>query len=136
MGSTGIGATLVFSNGISFEGVRIQNIDALRRYVESLDDTALDASGYYEQCPDDLLKVDPLNVVFFYDGKKLPPVGNVGDVLLTFPKLANESVAAKVSGTCFINEHSMPELVAGQRMTMSLAIQFDGKTGPSYSQAT
>lgn len=136
MSSTGIGATLVFSNGISFSGVRLQNIGELRRYVEVLDDTALDSAGFYENCPDDLEKIDPFTVTIYFDGKKVPPVGDVGDVILTFPKLASESVAAKVSGTCFLNESSTPELVAGTRMMANFSVQFDGKTGPTFSPAT
>lgn len=133
---TGIGASLVFSAGITYSGFRVQSIGAIARMVEDLEDTALDSAGFYELCPDDLEKIDPIDVTIYFDGKKAPPVKSVGTVTITLPTQHGQATPAIISGTGYIKRREIGELTAGVRMMDSITVQFDGKTGPTYTAAT
>lgn len=136
MSNTGLGATLVFSNGISFEQIRYRSIDPLSRTVDDLDDTALDSAGFYEFVPDDLLRAGDVNVEHYADFKKDPPLAVPGTITITMPLQPNQSTRATISGSGYIKESRTPTLVAGQRLLSSLVIKFDGKTGPLFTPAT
>lgn len=136
MAKTGIGGTIVFSSGITLTGLRYKSIGGFRESIDSLDDTALDSSGFYESCPDDLSKIDAISVEAYADFKKSIPVGDVGTITITFPKLAGEGVAATLSGTGYIADSTTPPLAAGQRLMTNFNVVFDGKTGPTYSVAS
>lgn len=135
---TGIGASLAFSNEISYAGFRVQSIGAVAEYVDDLDDTALDSAGFYESCPDDLLKVDPFDVTVYSDMTKdvTAQIGKVGTITLTMPLQPNQTTAAKIIGTGYLTRNEHPELAAGTRLTNSITVKFDGKTGPAFTPAT
>ena len=133
--NTGLTATLIFSAGISFTA-RVRSISPVARFVEALEDTALDASGFHEVVPDDLAKVDAFDVEIFWDGKKVPPLGTVGTITIGFPVQTGQATAAGLSGTGFIDRFETPELTPGVRLMQKLSIQWDGKTGPVSVPAT
>jgi len=132
---TGLGSTLVFSSGITFTGVRWRSIDGIRTFVESLDDTALDSSGYMESCPDDLADTDPIAVEAYWDFAKAAPVGSVGTITITFALQPGQATPASITGTGYIVDASTPPLAPGQRLIGNLTIKFDGKTGPAFTPA-
>lgn len=133
--NTGISATLVLSGGAAFTA-RWRSISGLRRFVEQLDDTALDSLDFMESVPDDLLESDPLDCELYFDGTKEPPVGDVGSILLTLPLQSGQTTPLIVSGSGYITSDQMPELAAGQRLMRTVQIKFDGKTGPAVTLAT
>ena len=136
MAKTGIGGTLVFSDEIALTGLRYKSIGGLRESIDSLDDTALDSVGFYESCPDDLSKVDSIAIEAYADFKKTIPVGTVGTITITFPKLTGEAVSAVLTGTGYITDATLPPLAPGQRLMTNFNFVFDGKTGPIYTAAT
>ena len=107
MANTGIGATLVFSGGITFSG-RWRSISGLNMTVESLDDTALNSTDYMEACPDDLISLDPVDI----------------------------TLSATLVGSGFLTSATLPELAVGQKLDGSIQIKFDGKTGPAFTPAS
>lgn len=133
---TGIGASLVFSGGISYSGFRVMSIGPIGRAVDDLDDTALDSAGFYELCPDDLERIDPIDVQIYLDATKQPPVASVGTITITLPTQDGQSTAAIVTGTGYIKRREIGELAAGVRLMETVTVQFDGKTGPTYTPAS
>lgn len=134
---TGIGASLAFSNEIAYSSFRVQSMGGMSEYVDELDDTGLDSAGFYEACPDDLLKVDPFDVTVYSDFTKniSGQIGKVGTITLTLPLQPGQSTPARFIGTGFIMRNNNPELSAGTRLTNTLSIKFDGKTGPTFTPA-
>lgn len=136
MANTGVGATLVLSGASTFSG-SWKSISGFRQTVDTLDDTALSSNDYYEFVPDDLLKIDPITVELYGNVKETAPVvGAVPTVTITFPLQSGQTVAATLTGTAIITEFSQPELAIGQRLMSTLGLQFDGKTGPTFTKAT
>lgn len=136
MACTGVGATLVFSNGITYVG-RYRSISGLQLSVESLDDTALDSTDYMEACPDDLASLEPLDISVAWDFRDpIPPVGDLGTITLTMPIQTGQATAATIVGSGFITSATFPDLAVGQIMDGTMQIKFDGKTGPAFTAAT
>lgn len=133
--NTGLGATAVFTD-IALSGLRVRSIGALPLSVDGLDDTALDSLGFYESVPDDLAKVETVEIEVYSDLTKTVPIGTVGTLTITFPKQGVQSVGATISGTGWISKHSLPALGAGNRLITTLTFTFDGKTGPTFTAAT
>lgn len=135
---TGIGATLSFSGDISYSAFRVQSMGGLSEYVDELDDTGLDSIGYYESCPDDLLKVDAFDVTVYADFSKRisEQIGKLGTITLTLPLQPGQVSAARYIGTGFIMRNDSPELSAGTRLTNTISVKFDGKTGPTFTPAS
>jgi hypothetical protein len=133
---TGIGASLVFSGGITYTGFRIQSIGAIAEMVEALEDTALSSDGFYESCPDDLAKVDPFDAVVYADFTKQAPLASVGTITLNMPLQEGQTVPAKVIGSGYVSRRERPELAAGTRLTETVQVTFDGKTGPAFTPAS
>lgn len=131
MAGTGVGATLTFGGSVSFSG-RIRSIGGLREFVEILDDTALDADGFKESCPDDLLDSDPVEITFDFDsGTPRAPVGTLGTMTITF----SGTSPATYTGSGFFSEFTSAEMVPGQRNVATAMWKYDGKTGPTYATA-
>lgn len=133
MPNTGLGATIVFSGGITSYAGRIYGISAVEDSVELLDDTALDASGYKEFVPDDLAQAGEVTLDVRWDHKIAPPaIGSVGTAVITFAK-GTGSTAATVTGSAIIRRIQRPAQQIGQRQVGQITFQYDGKTGPAYS---
>lgn len=133
--NTGIGATVVWAGTTSFTA-RWRSVGGLAKFVDELEDTALDSAGYMEVVPDDLAQVDPIDIEAYFDGTTDPPIGETGSLTITFPLQAGQSTAYKISGTGFFSREETPELAAGQRLLRTLQFRFDGKTGPAITKAT
>ena len=134
-GNTGIGATLLFSGGISYTS-RWRSVSGLGMFVDDLEDTALDSAGFFETVPDDLAQTDMIDIEVYFDGKKSVPLGTVGILTITFPLQAGQSTPFKISGSGYISREETPELAAGQRLIRNVQFKFDGKTGPTITLAT
>lgn len=135
--NTGLGATVVFSGGITAYTGRIKSISGLDKSIEPLDDTALDAAGFYESVPDDLAKAAPITIQYFWDYKKAEPsLGTVGTITITAPLQSGQTTPLTLSGSGYITRIVQPELTTGQRLMGTIEIQFDGKTGPTHLAAT
>lgn len=128
MACTGLGATMVFSNGVTWTG-RIRSIAGFREFCEILDDTALDSTGYRESCPDDLNELDPLEITFHApEGSPRPPIAAVGDAILTFGPA--ESGSATLTGSGFFSEWLTPEQTPGVMADATTMWKFDNKGTP------
>lgn len=134
--NTGLGATAVFTGLISLPGLRVRSVGAVSQSVDGLDDTALDSAGFYESVPDDLAKVESVEIEVYTDLTKTIPIGTVGTLTITFPLQGTQSVGATISGTGWISKHSLPALAAGNRLVSTLTFTFDGKTGPTFTAAS
>jgi hypothetical protein len=52
------------------------------------------------------------------------------------PLQEGQTVPAKVIGSGYISRRERPELAAGTRLTETVQVTFDGKTGPAFTAAS
>lgn len=136
MANTGVGATLVLSSGSTFTGTW-KSISAFNQSVAALDDTALSSTDYKEFVPDDLAEIDPITVELYGAlGTTPPTVGTVCTVTITFPRQSGQTNGAVLTGTAIITRFAQPDLAIGSRLMSTMELQFDGKTGPTFTVAT
>jgi hypothetical protein len=97
--------------------------------MEILDDTALDSTNYRESCPGDLAEIDPLEITFHAEGgNPRPPIGTLGDALLTFGP--GGSGSATLAGSGFFSEWTTAEQTADVIADAVAMWKFDNKATP------
>lgn len=136
MANTGIGATIVFSNGVSF-AANWRSIGAAHVFVDQLDDTSLSSSGYMEAVPDDLKQIDPIDIEFYWDAtdNAMSVVGVPCTITITGSLQSGQTTPFTIAGSGFINDLNTPEQAPGTRLMATMQVRFDGKTGPTYTVA-
>ena len=137
MANTGIGATAVFTGGIS-DSIVVRDIGPLVVNVEDLDDTSLASTGFMESVPDDLASVERVTLEGFAENTT-DWVGNRGTsctLTITYATASGEVTPASVTGSGYIGQVTEPQHSVGARPMRLLEFKFDGKTGPTYSVST
>lgn len=136
MSSTGVGASLAFTSGLSFTA-RWRSVDAIRITNESLEDSSLASTNFMEFVPDDLDDVEEITIEFYFDATdSLPVRRTTGTLTITFPLQDSQTSNATLVGTGFITAVDVPPLAVGERLIGSLTFKFDGKTEPAFSVAS
>ena len=130
MALTGNGASISISG---FTGT-VQTISGIEHTREALDVTPLDAADFEEVDPAPLRSPGSVDVVYFYDSSNEAPLsGDAGTVTLTFPLKSGQTTAATLSGTGFLTRAAVTELNNTAKTMGEITVQWDGKTGPTYT---
>lgn len=137
MANTGIGATIVFTGGVSSSLVA-RDIGPVVVNVDDLDDTSLASTGYMETVPDDLASIERVAVESFAENGTnwIGNLKTICTVTITYALAAGETTPAQIAGSGYIAQASEPQHSIGQRPMRNLEIKFDGKTGPTYTAST
>ena len=136
--STGLGASVsTWSGGGTVANWRFTSIGGMSQSVEVLDDTALDSTGHQEYCPSGLKSVEPLELECYWEfDEALPTVGTVGSFIILFPLQEDDTTQGGISGTGYISSVSTPTLTPNGTTVGTITVQFDGKTGPTWTKTT
>lgn len=134
MADTGNGATLTLSSTGSVGSVRSLNLG--EHTLPAIDSSHLGTTNYISSIPGDL--VDPGEVqieVIFAQGTDIPDLGTVEDITVTFPIVTSgNSSNATYTGSGFLTNMSLPEIVNNELMMLSLTFKLDGVgTEPTFS---
>lgn len=134
--NTGLGATITAWPASASPGNwKVISISGFNVSVEALDDTSLASTNFQEMVPADLKAIGPISVECFWNwDEALPTVGTAGTFTFSFPDQSDSTDAGNLSGTGFVTEVETPTLTSGEPTTGSITIQFDGKTGPTWTQ--
>ena len=137
--STGLGASVsTWSGGGTVANWRFTSIGGMSQSVEVLDDTALDSSGFMEMCPSGLKSCEPLELECYWEfDEALPTIGDVGTIVIDFPLQEDDTSPARtLNGSGFISSISTPTLTPNGTTVGTITVQFDGKTGPTWTKTT
>ncbi len=133
-GDTGNTATIVFGT-TSFVG-NYKRIGGTKQTRKALDDTVLATTSRYSKCPDDLIDTEAFECELLWNPSYsvYPPIGSAPEtVTITFPVKSGQSAGGTLAGTAFLTEATGPDLVNGELMSNTFMVQWDGKTGPTYT---
>lgn len=131
---TGNTATIVF--GTSAWTGSIVEIGGLAEDVPVLNKSTLSTSGQEEYGPGDLSTISPITIRAFADMDNMPPLKTVETITITFQKKSGQTNGATLAGTGFINSRTGPTSVNNQYCMLEFTVQFDGGTGPTYTDGT
>ena len=134
MADTGNGATLTLSATGSVGSVRSLNLG--EHTLPAIDSSHLGTTNYISSIPGDL--VDPGEVqieAIFAQGTAIPDLGAVETITVTFPIVTSgNSSNAVYTGSGFLTNMSLPEIVNNELMMMSLTFKLDGVgTEPTFT---
>ena len=132
---TGNGTTVAFTSGTF--AASIISVDPGSESIESLDASHLGTTGDMEKEPGDLRDHDAWSFTYFADptdsDKFTPPVGTKDTLTITYPsQLAGAD--ATYAGTGFVTSATPPSLANNGLMQGTFEFQFDGKTGPTFTE--
>jgi len=97
--------------------------------VPVIDMAHMGSTGYREKVFGSLIEPPQLTVEINYDPGDIPPIGEVDTATVTWPD------GSYVTGTgAFISRESESPLE--DKMTGSFVFQFDGQTGPTFSEGS
>ena len=137
MANTGIGATAVFTGGVT-DSIVARDIGPPVAGVEDLDDTSLASTGFMESAPDDLASIERVTIEGFAENGT-HWIGNLKTLCtltITYALGPNDTTPASITGSGYIAQVSEPQHSISQRPLRSLEFKFDGKTGPTYTPST
>jgi hypothetical protein len=147
---TGNGATLdisaaVLANGTTadtavqafFDNLKVKRIEFPEEALERIECSDLSTTEYRSYIPSDLTDPPQLVVTANFDTMYSTPfVGQVlGTVTVTFPLRPGEATAANYAGTAYVGAITRPTLANGELQEITLRIDFDGVTGPTFTKA-
>ena len=136
MADTGTGTTITFGT-TSWTG-SIISIGGTTQSREALEDSHLGTSGEKTFVFDDLIDPGSFDIEFYWDqSASVMPRDTIlqpaETITISFPLKSGESTNATFTGSGGVVEASGPDVSNGELMTGSMTIQWDGKTGPSYT---
>lgn len=136
MAGTGLGADVTAFQGVAnVSNWRWTSISGMTISRESIDDTHLGSTDFEESIPAGLSSLGPISIECYWAmGEALPIPGSVGTFTIAFP--AHGGTAGNLTGTGYITEVTTPNWSAGEQAAGSFGIQFDGKTGPTWTANT
>jgi hypothetical protein len=130
---SGTGATLTFG-GSAFVA-NIISIGGLEITREALDDTTLATSGdFMTKVQAELGELSEIEVSYYFDDESGVPdeTAAAASIVLTFPQ-GDLFSAANLTGTGFATSVKYPDLENNTLMVGTAKLQFDGKTGPTWT---
>lgn len=120
-----------------FDNLKIVSIEFPEEGLERIDCSSLDNDIYRSYIPADLTDPPQLTVVANFDTRyKIPFQGQLlGTVTVTYPLRVGEATAATYAGTAYVGSVTRPRLANGELQQITLRIDFDGVTGPTFTKA-
>jgi len=135
MGKTGLTGKITFTTSTWTAKILSIALGAVTR--ADIDCTHLESVTNMESAPAPLTAHAPETITYLYEQNNLPPFEDaVESVKIEFPLVAGDSVAAKKEGTAYINSFTPPTLTADGRMEGTFQLQWDGVTGPLFTDGT
>ena len=131
---TGNTATIVFGTS-AWTGAIIE-ITGLPQEVPVLNKSTLSTTVDEETMPGDLASSTPITIRAYADMDNIPPLKTVETATITYQKKTGQTNGATLAGTGFINSRQGPTSVNNQLCIVEFTFQFDGGTGPTYSDGT
>lgn len=131
---TGQSATIAFGTS-AFTAV-YQQMGEIEQTRDALEDTDLSVTGEKTYVPSDVFEPGTLTCTLYFDPTDgLPGPGSAAETItLTYPKSESGTVsAANLAGSGFITSVKYPSLQLGEINMAEFTIQFDGKTGPTFT---
>lgn len=128
---TGNTATIVFGTS-AWTGAIIE-ITGLPEEVPVLNKSTLSTSGDEELMPGDLTARTPITIRAYADMDNMPPLKTVETTTITYQKKSGQTNGATLAGTGFINSRTGPTNQNNQLCIVEFTFQFDGVTGPTYT---
>lgn len=135
MADTGNTSTIAFGTTSGFTP-DVTIIGGLEQSREALEDTLLSTTGEKTYIPDDLIEPGQLTCTYYYNQSEtaFAPIGAAAETItITFPLKSGEGTAATLAGTGFLVNHKSADLQNGELMMGEFTVQFDGKTGPTFT---
>ena len=121
-----------------FTNLKVKDITFPEEALERIECSDLSTSVYRQYIPSDL--TDPPQVTLlanFNTFYEVPYVGQrLGTATVTFPLRPGEDTAATYAGTAYVGSVTRPRLANGTIQEITLRIDFDGATGPTYTPST
>jgi hypothetical protein len=107
-------------------------IGGLAQDIFDLEDADLGGGTYRTRQRADLIDLEPIPCLVFYDPDDPPPLIASEEWILTYPFPPGVTLV----GTGFIVEVTAAELVTSELMVGSFDLQLDGQTGPIFTDPT
>ena len=133
-GDTGNLAAIAFTTS-SFTG-NYKRIGGTKQTRKALDDTVLATTNRYSKCPDDLVDTEAFECELLWNPSYsvFPPIAGAAETItITYPIKAGQTAGGTLAGTGFLIEATGPDCVNGELMSNTFMVQWDGKTGPTYT---
>ena len=104
---------------------------------ESIDDTPLATGTHKTNQPGNKITPGRQTFDFYYDPDSQPPItADPETITLTYPVPSGQTNGATKAGTGYIASWTEGEAVVDGLMVAQGIIQFDGKTGPTFTDAS
>lgn len=133
MADTGNGATITMSDGFTASYTMIGGFE---QEIPAIEDSHLTTSTKKTYIPGDLYEPGEWPAEFQYNPNTQPSIGTVLTITITYPVPSGSSNGATHAGTGFIKKRKFPELKNNELMIGEYVVQWDGKTGPTFTDAT
>lgn len=135
MADTGNTSTITFgTSGFTANFHMIGSFEQERPVVKT---SHLGTSNRETYIPGDLYEPGSFECEFEYDPDEQPPIGGAAETItITHPVPSGSSNGATAAGSGFISKWSSAELKNNELMVGKCTVQFDGITGPTFSDAT
>lgn len=132
-GDTGAGVTLSFgTTGFTAYFVEVDSGEESRPAIP--DDHLASTQKTY--MPGDLAEPGTLTGTYYWDQSfsTFPTTTTVAETVTeTFPLKSGESTNATLAGTGIVTKVTRPKATTGSLMMGSIEVQWDGKTGPTFT---
>ena len=135
MADTGTGASWGTSS-TTFNGT-LTAIQIGEETIPVLDQSPLSATSYLEKYFGDVKEPPQVTLFFlFASGTAMPDLDTTETGTVTWPLDSGQTTAATLAGTGRYVQRSWPDLGINQLQESTIAFQFDGVTGPTFTAAT
>ena len=135
MALAGNTATIAFGTS-SFTG-SITKIGGFEQSREVLDSSVLSLAVGAEmlKVAGDLIEPGEFEVELFYDVDLQPPIIAAAETITVTMKNSGPTNPANIAGTGFVSKWSSPDIEINSLMVATLTVQWDGATGPTFTDA-
>lgn len=134
MAQTGNRGSITFAQS-GFVG-SYEEIGGLAESVPVLSDSDLATTVREKYLPGDLASLAGIACRIFWDPDNRPPLNVVQTITITTPPKSNQTNGGTLAGTGFISERTGPSMANNRLMMGEFTLQFDGRTGPVYTNGS
>lgn len=136
MADTGHGTTITFSGGFTAQ-IRMVQQPEFEIPVVDISHLAQTTGAAELKMAGDLMKCSPVEFEWLFSPNTRPTLGGTAQTItITFPIPAGGSTGATLVGTGFINKWTPGEQKSNTEMLAKGSIQFDGATGPTWTNGS